>query len=312
MALLLTGDLQRLEAFQMFCLRRILRISWMDHVNNTIVRERCQQPSMEALLRQKRLRWLGHVQRMDIQVRLPKQLLWGRLSEGMRRQGGHKKRWIDVCMQDLKDCGVLCSWKDTCLNRHEWANIIRAEVGITKKETLRQQKRPNDALNIDSDVVDGVGLSVPESDMPNDTLMCPVCNRVFSRERDRKRHRCTSVRSKAALLRRRTSNSNAVYQGTPITEGGIGSGKNDDGNHSGGGGGNGGGGGCASAGGGGGGGFSGGGGGVGDVGYGGVGKVGLDRSIVCQTCSRSFSRPSDLKRHSCDSVRSKKFSIRGR
>jgi len=181
---LLAGDLQRLEAFQMFCLRRILRISWMDHVNNTTVRERCQQPSMEALLRQKRLRWLGHVQRMDIQVRLPKQLLWGRLSEGMRRQGGHKKRWIDVCMQDLKDCGVLCSWKDTCLNRHEWANIVRAEVGVTKKEILRQQKKPNDALNIDNDVVDGVGLSVPESDMPNETLMCPVCNRVCSREKE--------------------------------------------------------------------------------------------------------------------------------
>jgi len=69
----------------MFCLRQILRISWMSYVSNDVIRERCQQPSMEALIRQKRLRWLGHVQRMDIDVRLPKQLLWGRLSKGTRQ-----------------------------------------------------------------------------------------------------------------------------------------------------------------------------------------------------------------------------------
>ena len=34
--------------------------------------------------------------------------------------------------------------------------------------------------------------------------------------------------------------------------------------------------------------------------------------VVCQTCGRSFSRLSELKRHSCDSVRSKKISVSGR
>jgi len=143
---LTTRDLQRLEAFQMFCLRRILRISWMSHVSNDVIRERCQQPSMEALIRQKRLRWLGHVQRMNIDVRLPKQLLWGRLSKGTRRQGGRKKRWFDVCMQDLKECGMMCSWKDICLNRNEWATAIKAKVSLTKKEILRQQKKTNGIL----------------------------------------------------------------------------------------------------------------------------------------------------------------------
>jgi len=98
-------DLQRLEAFQTFCLRRILHLSWMSYVRNSVVRERCQQPSMEALLRQKRLRWLGHVQRMDISDRVPKQLLWGRLAGTGRKQGGHKKRWVDVCMQDFEGVG---------------------------------------------------------------------------------------------------------------------------------------------------------------------------------------------------------------
>jgi len=127
-------DLQRLEAFQTFCLRRILRLSWMSYVRNSIVRERCQQPSMEALLRQKRLRWLGHVQRMDISDRLPKQLLWGRLAGTGRKQGGQKKRWVDVCMQDLKELGMRGKWKDHCLHRKEWASQIKAKVCLSRKE----------------------------------------------------------------------------------------------------------------------------------------------------------------------------------
>ena len=54
---------------------------------------------------------------------------------------------------------------------------------------------------------------------------------------------------------------------------------------------------------------------VGGLEYG-VGKVvigvGVGGVVVCQTCGRSFSRVSGLKRHSCDSVRSKKISVSGR
>jgi len=250
-------------------------------VSNDVIRERCQQPSIQALIRQKRLRWLGHVQRMNIDVRLPKQLLWGRLSKGTRRQGGHKKRWFDVCMQDLKECGMMCSWKDICLNRNEWATAIKAKVSLTKKEILRQQKKTNGILPAEKTFG---GLPAAEPVVSNTFIKCSVCNRVFSREGDRKRHSCTSVRSKEEVLRQKRSNSGDNYQGTSITGG-------DDV-------GGGGGGGSSSS---------------GRVnGRGGVGKGGLDRSILCQICGRFFSRPSDLKRHSCDSVRSKKISIWGR
>ena len=80
------ADLARLEAFHSNCLRRILRLSWMDKVSNVDVRKRCGQPTMEAILRQRRLRWVGRVQRMG-GGRLPKVVMWGRLAKGNRRGG---------------------------------------------------------------------------------------------------------------------------------------------------------------------------------------------------------------------------------
>ena len=52
---------KRLSAFHMRCLRRILGISWQDHVTNNEVLQQAGMPSMPTLIRQRRLRWLGHV-----------------------------------------------------------------------------------------------------------------------------------------------------------------------------------------------------------------------------------------------------------
>jgi len=73
-------DLQRLEAFQTQCLRRMLRISWMSKVTNEEVREKCLQVTLEARLRQRRLGWLGHVQRMH----------WSRYPRMTLGEGCHK------------------------------------------------------------------------------------------------------------------------------------------------------------------------------------------------------------------------------
>ena len=54
----------RLHAFHMRCLRRLLGVTWKDHITNEDVLERTGSPSMKDLLQQKRFRWLGHVCRM--------------------------------------------------------------------------------------------------------------------------------------------------------------------------------------------------------------------------------------------------------
>ena len=77
---------RRLNTFHLRCLRRILGISWQDHIPNTEVLARAGSLSMYALLTKRRLRWLGHVTRRH-NGRLPKDILYGELATGSRPTG---------------------------------------------------------------------------------------------------------------------------------------------------------------------------------------------------------------------------------
>ncbi|KAE9546983.1 hypothetical protein FO519_009804 [Halicephalobus sp. NKZ332] len=73
---LLQTDLNKLEVFQMRCLRQILKVSLRDRIPNEAIRSRCeQQLTVEEQIREKRLRWFGHTCRMSSE-RLPRKLLW--------------------------------------------------------------------------------------------------------------------------------------------------------------------------------------------------------------------------------------------
>ena len=92
---------KRLAAFHSRCLRRILGLSWQDHVPNEVIFERTSQVPLISILRHKRLTWLGHVTRMH-QTRLPRRLLhWE--PRGRRRPGRQRMRWKDTVSRDLQD-----------------------------------------------------------------------------------------------------------------------------------------------------------------------------------------------------------------
>ena len=58
-------QLQRLEAFHVGCLRRILRVPYVQHCINAFVRMECKSPCVFALIRHRRLAWLGRLARMN-------------------------------------------------------------------------------------------------------------------------------------------------------------------------------------------------------------------------------------------------------
>ena len=87
---------RRLNTFHLRCLRRILGIKWQDRIPNTDVLEQAGLPTIFTLLSQRRLRWLGHVRRME-DGRIPKDLLYGELSEGSRPRGRPRLRFKDTC-----------------------------------------------------------------------------------------------------------------------------------------------------------------------------------------------------------------------
>ena len=81
---------------EMRCYRKILRISYKDHVTNEEVRAKIQQaigPHVDLLTIVKRckLQWYGHVSRSS---GLAKTILQGTV-KGRRRQGRQRKRWED-------------------------------------------------------------------------------------------------------------------------------------------------------------------------------------------------------------------------
>ena len=119
----------RLNAFHMRCLRRVLGISWQDHITNSDVLLRAGIPSMYSLLSQRRLQWLGHLRRME-DGRLPKDILYGQLVEGKRKAGGPKLRCKDVCRRDLKACNIPTSdWARLAENRGAWRHSVHENCG---------------------------------------------------------------------------------------------------------------------------------------------------------------------------------------
>ena len=94
----LTAELEnRTQAFEMRCYRRLLNISYKDHVTNEEVRRKIQAAIGEydellTLVKKRQLRWFGHVSRSS---GLAKTILQGTV-KGKRKRGRQKKRWEEI------------------------------------------------------------------------------------------------------------------------------------------------------------------------------------------------------------------------
>ena len=92
-----TGNI---EAFEMQCYRRALRIPYTEHVSNAEVLDRMgQQRKPLGRIRERKLKYFGHVMRHNS---LEEDVMLGPMP-GLRRQGGQRRQWLD----DLCDCTDL-------------------------------------------------------------------------------------------------------------------------------------------------------------------------------------------------------------
>ena len=93
----LTAELQRrIQAMEMRCYRKILHISYKDHVANKEVHAKILQATgphedLLTIVKRRKLQWYGHV---SCSSGLAKTILQGTVKGG-RRQGGQRKRWED-------------------------------------------------------------------------------------------------------------------------------------------------------------------------------------------------------------------------
>ena len=92
-----TAEIERkIQAMKMRCYRKILHISYKDHVTNEEIRAKIQQaigPREDLLttVKRRKLQWYGHVSRSS---GLAKTILQGTMKGG-GRQGRERKRWED-------------------------------------------------------------------------------------------------------------------------------------------------------------------------------------------------------------------------
>ena len=87
------AELQRTDAFELWCWRRLLRVPWTARrPNQSILKETSPEYSLGGLMLRLKLQYSGHLmQRTDS---LEKTLMLGKI-EGRRRRGQQRMRWLD-------------------------------------------------------------------------------------------------------------------------------------------------------------------------------------------------------------------------
>ena len=87
------AERQRIDAFELWCWRRLLRVPWTARRSNqSILKEISPGCSLEGLMLKLKLQYFGHLmQRTDS---FEKTLMLGK-TEGRRRRGQQRMRWLD-------------------------------------------------------------------------------------------------------------------------------------------------------------------------------------------------------------------------
>ena len=99
------GIAKQLDVFHQRNLRRILGISWRDHVTNQEVLERTNQKPLHQIVAERRWKLAGHIHRLP-EDRPAKQALHWKPATGSRKRGRPKITWQSTFNSDLKERNI--------------------------------------------------------------------------------------------------------------------------------------------------------------------------------------------------------------
>ena len=127
-------DHKHLESFEMWCWRRMEKISWTDHVRNEEVLLRVkEQRNILQEIRKRKANWIGHILRRNC---LLQRVIEGKIKGGIEVKGrrGRKRRKL---LDDLKERRGYSQLKEEALDCTMWRARFGRGFGPVVRQTTK-------------------------------------------------------------------------------------------------------------------------------------------------------------------------------
>ena len=121
-----------LDAFNQWCLRRIVHIPYKAHITNEEVRRRTGQPPVTSVIAKRPLRLFGHLARADPSQdhsRILRAAINRSPADWRRRAGRPRRTWLRTIELDLRphNLGLSTTWT-RAQDRSKWRQLVETAM----------------------------------------------------------------------------------------------------------------------------------------------------------------------------------------